>query len=75
MACRVLASLTVTSSTRLIRSAREAIHRLRRLFADLDFAQRRLLEIQTGLVLTLETERAITRAQIVALNAVYAYDR
>ncbi len=33
------------------------------------------MEIQTGLVLTLETERVTTRAQIAALNALYAYDR
>jgi RimJ/RimL family protein N-acetyltransferase len=61
--------------TRLIRSVREAIRRLRRVFADLDFAQRRRLEIQTGLVLTPETERANARAQIAWLNALYACER
>jgi len=55
----------------MIRSARDTIRRLRGLFAELDYAQRRLLEIQTGLVLTPETERAIARAQIDRLNALY----
>ena len=55
----------------MIRSAREAIRRLRRLSAELDYAQWRLLEIQTGLVLTRETEHAIVRAQIDKLNALY----
>jgi hypothetical protein len=55
----------------MIQSARKAIRRLRRLFAELDYAQRRLLEIQTGLVLTPETEHAIVRAQIDRLNALY----
>lgn len=55
----------------MIQSAREAIHGLRRLFAQLDYSQRRLLEIQTGLVLTPETEHAIVRAQIDKLNTLY----
>jgi hypothetical protein len=57
--------------TNMIQSAREAIRRLRALRAELDYAQRRLLEIQTGLVLTPETERTIVRAQIDKLNALY----
>jgi hypothetical protein len=57
--------------TGMIRSARDTIRRLRRLFAELDYAQRRLLEIRTGLVLTPETERAIARVQIDRLNALY----
>ena len=75
MRSRVVASLTVTPSTRFIRSAREAIRRSQRLLAELDYVQRRLLEIQTGLVLTPETERAVARAQINWLNDLYAYDR
>jgi hypothetical protein len=55
----------------IIQPAREAIRRLRALRAELDYAQRRLLEIQTGLVLTPETEHAIVRAQIDKLNALY----
>ncbi|HTX08864.1 MAG TPA: hypothetical protein VME22_09650 [Solirubrobacteraceae bacterium] len=57
--------------TGMIGSASEAIHRLRRLITELDYAQRRLLEIQTGLVLTPETEHAVVRAQIDRLNALY----
>jgi hypothetical protein len=57
--------------TGMIRSAREAIRRLRRLFAELDYAQWRVLELQTDLVLTPETEHAIVRAQIDKLNALY----
>ena len=75
MRSRVVASLTVTPSTGLIRSARQAIRRLRRLLAELDYVQRRLLEIRTGLALTPETERAVVRAQINWLNDLYAYDR
>jgi hypothetical protein len=75
MRSRVVASLTVSPSTGIIRCAHEAIRRLRRLLAELDYAQRRLLEIQTGLVLTPETERAFARAQINWLNDLYAYDR
>lgn len=75
MRSRVVASLTVTPSTGFIRSARQAIRRLRRLLAELDYVQRRLLEIQTGLALTPETERAVVRAQINWLNDLYAYDR
>jgi hypothetical protein len=55
----------------MIRSALEAIRRLRRLLAELDYAQWRLPDIQTGLVLTPETEHAIARAQIDKLNALY----
>ena len=55
----------------MIQSVREAIRGLRRLFVQLDYSQRRLLEIQTGLVLTPETEHAIVRAQIDKLNALY----
>ncbi len=55
----------------MIQSAREAIRRLRRLFGELAYSQRRLLEIQTGLVLTPATEHAIIRAQIDKLNALY----
>jgi hypothetical protein len=71
----VVASLTVIPSTGFIRSTREAIRRPQRLLAELDYVQRRLLEIQTGLVLTPETERAIARAQINWLTDLYAYDR
>ncbi len=53
------------------RSAREAVRRLQRLFAELSYAEWRLLEIQTGLVLTPETEHAIVRAQIDKLNTLY----
>ena len=53
----------------MIESAREAIRRLRRVFAELDYAQWRRLEIQTGLVPTPETEHAIVRAPIDELNA------
>ena len=55
----------------MIQTARQAIRRLRRLFAELGYSQRRVLEIQTGLVLTSETEHAIVRAQIDKLNALY----
>ncbi len=75
MRSRFVASVAVTSSTGFIRSARKAIRRPQRLLAELDYVQRRLLEIQTGLVLTPETERAVARAQINWLNDLYAYDR
>ncbi|MGO9909521.1 MAG: hypothetical protein ACLP4R_19585 [Solirubrobacteraceae bacterium] len=65
----------MTPSTGFIRSAGKAIRRLQRLLAELDYVQRRLLEIQTGLVLTPETERAVARAQINWLNDLYAQDR
>jgi hypothetical protein len=48
-----------------------AISRLLRLLAELHYAQWRLLEIRTGLVLTPETEHALVRAQIDRLNALY----
>jgi hypothetical protein len=47
------------------------MRRLRRLLAELNYAKWRLLEIQTGLVLTRETEHAIVRAEIETLNALY----
>jgi hypothetical protein len=75
MALRVLASVTVTPLTVTIRPAHRAVRRLQALLADLDYAQRRALELRTGLVLTPETERATVRAQIDRLNALYADDR
>jgi cob(I)alamin adenosyltransferase len=75
MSSGVVASLAVTHSTGFIRSAREAIRRPQRLLAELGYVQQRLLEIQTGLVLTPETERAVARAQIDWLNELYAHDR
>ena len=74
MLSRVVASFTVTLSAGFLGSARGASRRLRRLLAELDYAQRRLCEIQTGLVLTPETSLAIARAEINRLNALYAYD-
>ena len=55
----------------MIQSASEAIRRVRRVLAELDYAQRRLLELRTGLVLTPGTAHAIVRAQIETLNAIY----
>jgi len=57
--------------SRITRRARAATRRVRRLVAELNYAQWRLLEIKTGLVITPETERALVRAQIDKLNALY----
>jgi hypothetical protein len=75
MVGRVLASLPVSPLTVTIRPTRDVVRRLRALLADLDYAQRRVLELRTGLVLTAETKRAIVRAEIDWLNALYADDR
>jgi hypothetical protein len=75
MVGRVLASLPVSPLTVTIGPTRDVVRRLRALLADLDYAQRRVLELRTGLVLTPETKRAIVRAEIDWLNALYADDR
>lgn len=56
----------------MISRAPRVIGRLREIVAEVDYAQRRLLEIQTGIPLTRATERALARAQIARLEALYA---
>ncbi|MGO9957129.1 MAG: hypothetical protein ACLP50_14365 [Solirubrobacteraceae bacterium] len=52
--------------------ARRILGRLRRTAAELDYAQRRLLELRTGIPLTPETERALARAETAKLETLYA---
>ncbi|HTX12851.1 MAG TPA: hypothetical protein VME22_29815 [Solirubrobacteraceae bacterium] len=56
----------------MISRARRIVRHLRETAAELDYAQRRLLEIRTGIPLTPETERALARVQIARLEALYA---
>ena len=50
---------------------RRLLARGRALYGELDYAQRRLLEIQTGEVLTPETARRQARALVAQLEALY----
>jgi hypothetical protein len=50
---------TITTSR-----ASRTIGRVRRLWAELDYAQRRLLEIQTGIPIAAPEDRSTTRGQI-----------
>lgn len=51
---------------------RRILRRLREITADIDYAQQRLFEIRTGIPLTRETKRALARAEIGQLDALYA---
>jgi len=62
-----------------MRTAREhrmsrTIGRLKEIWAELDYAQRRLLEIRTGVPLLAHTERASVRRTIDELEALYAHE-
>ncbi|HUA43923.1 MAG TPA: hypothetical protein VMA77_01770 [Solirubrobacteraceae bacterium] len=57
----------------MIARAGRLLSRLREIAAEIDFAQRRLLEIRTGIPLTPETERALARAEIARLETLYAH--
>jgi len=52
--------------------ARQTIGRVRRLAAELDYAQRRLLEIRTGVPLTRPEERRAGRATVEELERLFA---
>jgi hypothetical protein len=56
----------------MIARARRTAGRLQQIAAELDYAQRRLLELRTGVPFTPETERALARAEIAGLEALYA---
>jgi hypothetical protein len=56
----------------MIASARRIVRRLRRIAGEIDYAQRRLLEITTGIPFTPETKRALARTEIGWLEALYA---
>lgn len=56
----------------MIARCRRILRRLREIGAELDYAQRRLLETRTGIPFTPETERALARAEIAGLEALYA---
>jgi hypothetical protein len=50
------------------------ISRLREIAGELDYGQRRALEVRTGYVFTPETERRLARAEIRRLEALYDSD-
>ncbi len=56
----------------MISRVRRTLRHVREIAAELDYAQRRLLEIRTGIPLTPETERALVRSEIARLEALYA---
>ncbi len=56
----------------MISRARRILRHLREIAAELDYAQRRVLEIRTGIPFTPETERALARSEIARLEALYA---
>lgn len=56
----------------MISRVRRIVRHVREIAAELDYAQRRLLEIRTGISLTPETERARVRSEIARLEALYA---
>jgi hypothetical protein len=56
----------------MISRVRRILRHVHEIAAELDFAQRRLLEIRTGIPLTPETERALVRSEIARLEASYA---
>ncbi|MCL2418157.1 MAG: hypothetical protein FWD04_02610 [Conexibacteraceae bacterium] len=51
--------------------AHKAIRRIREIASEMDYAQRRVLEIRTGLAFTPETKRAIARAEILRLEVLH----
>jgi hypothetical protein len=51
---------------------RHMVGRLRQIAAEIDYAQRRMLELRTGIPFTPETERAVARAEVAGLEALYA---
>ena len=55
----------------MISRVRRILRHVREIAAELDYAQRRLLEIRTGIPLTPETERALVRSEIARLEALY----
>ncbi|MFZ0379483.1 MAG: hypothetical protein WCD11_15710 [Solirubrobacteraceae bacterium] len=55
----------------MISRVRRILRHVREIGAALDYAQRRLLEIRTGIPLTPETERALVRSEIARLEALY----
>jgi hypothetical protein len=56
----------------MISRVRRVLRQLREVAAELDYTERRLLEIRTGIPLTAETERALARTEIAELEALYA---
>ena len=52
--------------------ARRLIARMRRSWAEMDYAQRRMFELRTGISLLETPQRARARPQIEELEAVYA---
>jgi hypothetical protein len=56
----------------MISRVRRIVRHVREIAAELDYAQRRLLEIRTGIPLRPETERALVRSEIARLEALYA---
>ena len=57
----------------MISRARRILRRLREIATEIDYVQRRLLEIRTGIPFTPETERALARAEIARLETLYAH--
>jgi hypothetical protein len=57
----------------MIPRTRHLLHHVRAIAAQIDYAERRLLELRTGIPLTPETERALARAEIARLEAAYAH--
>jgi BMFP domain-containing protein YqiC len=55
-------------SSRVTRIARQVKH----VWDELDYAQRRMFEVRTGIPVTPEGERALARAEITKLEAVLA---
>ncbi|HYB29772.1 MAG TPA: hypothetical protein VEF89_24400 [Solirubrobacteraceae bacterium] len=53
--------------------ARRILRRLREIATEIEYVQRRLLEIRTGVPFTPETERALARAEIARLETLYAH--
>jgi hypothetical protein len=56
----------------MISGVRRIVRHVRGIAAELDYAQRRLLEIRTGIPLTPETERELVRSEIARLEALHA---
>jgi hypothetical protein len=54
--------------------AKRAISRARRIWSELDYAQRRLFEIRTGVRATAPEMRASVRRQVEELERLYAYE-
>ncbi len=63
--------MTSTTSHR----SRHLIRRVRRVLGELDYAQRRSLELRTGVPFTVRGEDAVTRAKINELERLFSLEQ